>query len=824
MAQAAGGPAAGPQGSSTKGFRLRQEHAQEPPADDPVARLLADYHPPAGASDELLDAQGRIRPVWRPFVDELARMPPEELAARFARGDQYLRDAGVYFRQYDTTGTTERAWPLAHIPVLIAEEEGARLARGLVQRAELLERIAADLYGANRLVAEGHLPARLIAASREWLRPLVGVPPRGGHYLHFIAFEIGRGPDGTWWVLGDRTQAPSGAGFALENRVATSRIFSDLYAESNVHRLASFFRRFRDALQGLSEDRDSRVAILTPGPLNDTYFEHAYIARYLGFMLLEGEDLTVEHGQLMVRTVAGLRPVSVLWRRLDAAFADPLELDGSSRLGTPGLVGALRQGSATLVNALGTGVLETRALLAFMPRIAEALLGEPLILPNIATWWCGQPAERAHVRANKERMMIGPALSTRLPFEADDTTILGGRFRDTARESFDGWLESGGAQLVGQEAVMLSTTPAFVKDRLVPRPMSLRVFLARTPSGWEVMQGGFARIGRAPEPSAIAMQRGGTAADVWFVSPRRVESDTMLPETTAPYARPRPGVLPSRAADNLFWLGRYVERAEGAMRLVRAYHVRLAETADREAPLNAALAEYLDGLGLSPEEPLPSALLAMLDSAIISAGNVRDRFSIDGWGALNDLAKTARRMSERVTPGDDAARATGVLLRKISGFSGLVHENMYRFSGWRFLSIGRSLERAMAMAGALAVFADPEAPEGGLDLAVEVGDSVMSHRRRYSVSTTRETVVDLLALDTLNPRSVLYHLTEVREHIAFLPDAEVNGQMSRLSRAALQAQTGLAVATPDSVDSAVLRDLIDEIARLSNLISETYLR
>ncbi len=681
-------------------------------SDDAVARLLAHYTPPPGASDELLDAHGRIRPVWQPFIAHLAKLSPEDLHRRFARGDQYLRDAGVYYRQYETTGASERAWPLAHIPVLIEEAEGTALARGLVQRADLLERIVADLYGDNRLVAEGHLPARLIAASREWLRPLVGVPPRGGHYLHFIAFEIGRGPDGTWWVLGDRTQAPSGAGFALENRVATSRIFSDLYTEANVHRLASFFRRFRDALQGLSRERDARVAILSPGPLNDTYFEHAYIARYLGFMLLEGEDLTVEHGRVMVRTVAGLRPVSVLWRRLDASFADPLELDTSSRIGTPGLVGALRGGNVTLVNALGSGILEIRALLAFMPRIAEALLGEPLILPNIATWWCGQPAERAHVRAHKDRMMIGPALATRLPFESDDATVLGDSFRDRARSSFDAWLDADGERLVGQEAVMLSTTPAHVDGRLVPRPMSLRVFLARTPTGWEVMQGGFARIGNAPEPSAIAMQRGGSAADVWFISPRWVESVSMLPTSQTPYTRAQQGVLPSRAGDNLFWLGRYVERAEGAMRLIRAYHVRLAETADPEAPLIALIGEHLDGLGLTPDEPVPAALVAMLDSAIISAGNVRDRFSLDGWAALKDLAKTARGMSTRVTAGDDAARAMGVLLRKITGFSGLVHENMYRFTGWRFLSIGRSLERAIAMTGALAVLADPEAPEG----------------------------------------------------------------------------------------------------------------
>lgn len=792
--------------------------------DDPVVRLLTHYRPPPGVSDELLDAEGRIRPVWHRFIRHVAGLTPTDLANRFARGDQYLRDAGVFFRQYSPTGTSERAWPLAHVPVLLDEEEAARIARGLVQRADLLEALMADLYGPNRLVADGHLPPSLIAANREWLRPMVGVSPRSGHYLHFIAFEIGRGPDGTWWVLGDRTQAPSGAGFALENRVATSRIYAELYSEENVHRLAGFFRLFRDTLQGLSHDRNGRIAILTPGPLNDTYFEHAYIARYLGFMLLEGEDLTVENGHVMVRTVAGLQPISVLWRRMDAAFVDPLELDVTSRLGTPGLVGALRQQAVTLVNALGSGVLETRALMAFMPRIARALLGEPLILPNIATWWCGQAAERAHVRDARDRMMIGPALSTSLPFEADDTTVLGSQVRPEARGSFDAWLEAEGASLVGQEAVMLSTTPAFVNGQLLPRPMSLRVFLARTGQGWQVMQGGFARIGRVPEPSAIGMQRGGTAADVWVVSPRRVETVSMLPTSTTPYARVRPGILPSRAADNLYWLGRYVERAEGTMRLLRSYHVRLAETADPTAPLTAHLAEYLESLGINPKTPIPPALIAMLQSSIHSAGNVRDRFSVDGWSALNDLAKSTRRLADRVSPGDDAARAMSVLLRKISGFSGLVHENMYRFTGWRFLSIGRSLERAIAMTGALAWLADTDTPDGALDLAIEIGDSVMSHRRRYSVTTSRETVVDLLALDTMNPRAILYHLTEVKEQIAFLPNAEVNGQMSSLSRAVLQVHTDLAVETPETLDGDRMREIILKLEGLSDLLSTSYLR
>jgi uncharacterized circularly permuted ATP-grasp superfamily protein/uncharacterized alpha-E superfamily protein len=793
------------------------------PSEGPSAAILSGYAPPPGVSDELLGPDGAVRPVWRQFINHLAALDPADLAARFGRGDQYLRDAGVFFREYDGTASTERPWPLSHIPVLIEESDWDDISAGLVQRADILEALCADLYGPNRLVAEGHLPASLIASSPEWLRPVVGAKPASGRFLHFLAFEIGRGPDGTWWVLGDRTQAPSGAGFALENRVATARVFSDLFAEARVHRLAGFFRTFRDALQGLRADRDSRIGILTPGMMNDTYYEHAWIARYLGFMLLESEDLTVEGGRLMVRTVAGLTPVDVLWRRLDANFADPLELDASSQLGTPGMVGAVRRGNVTLVNALGSGVLETRALLAFMPKIARALGEKELLLPNIATWWCGQPAERDHVRANTTAMMIGPALSTRLPFEMDESTVLGGNFRGVARASVDAWLESDGAKLVGQEAVTLSTTPAWEDGRLVPRPMSLRVFLARTPQGWSVMPGGFARIGSTPDPTAIAMQRGGAAADVWVVSRGPVAPDTMMAQTPGPFTRARPGILPSRAADNLYWLGRYVERAEGALRLLRSHHSRLAETADPETPLLLHLDAHLETLGIDPEKTVPTGLLSTLDAAMTSAGRVRDRFSTDGWMALQDLAKTANRMADSAETGDDAARAMGILLRKITGFSGLVHENMYRFSGWRFLSIGRSLERAQGMCGTLAILADPDAPDGALDLAVEAGDSVMSHRRRYAVSTSRETVVDLLALDVMNPRAVLYQLNEIRNHVGFLPHASVHGQMTPLSRAVLRTHTDLAVHTPETLDTAALGKLQGEIAALSGLLSSSYL-
>lgn len=782
---------------------------------------LAGYRPLPGVPDELMTPNGAMRPGWGPLIRLLADQTADEVTHRFARGNQYLRDAGVFFRQYGDKDSPERDWPLSHIPVVIPESQWQGLAAGLIQRADLLEQVVADLYGANRLVAGGHLPAGLIAQSPEWLRPLVGVSPPGGHFLNFVSFEIGRGPDGQWWVLGDRTQAPSGAGFALENRMATARVFSDLYAQSNVLRLAGFFRAFRDTLEGMHGDRGARSAILTPGPLNDTYFEHAYIARYLGLMLLEGEDLVVLNGRLMVRTVAGPEPVSVLWRRLDAAWMDPLELNGASSLGVPGLVDAVRRGNLSVVNALGTGVLETRALMAFLPRICRELTGGPLAISNIATWWCGTAPERAHVLTNAADMAIGPALSTRAPFEALERGA--GWFRAAPDAPLAERLERDGALLVGQEAVTLSTTPAWVDGRLEPRPMSLRVFLARTAEGWQVMPGGYARIGRGDDPAALAMQRGGSVADVWVVSDRPVERETLVARTGA-YHRPDPGTLPARAADNLFWLGRYVERAEGTMRLLRAWHLRLAETADPGAPLLADLTGFLSDFDIDPRQRIPEALHATLGSAIYSASKIRDRFSVDGWMALNELARTARRMSGTVTPGTDGAGAMRVLLRKLSGFSGLVHENMYRFSGWRFLTMGRALERATSMAAVLARFADEAAPDGGLDLAVEVGDSVMTHRRRFAVATTRETVVDLLALDGANPRAILYQLEELRTQIALLPGAEGGGRLSEPARAVLMLHTGLAVLPPEDVTTDALFAVGDGLAELSNLVSEQWLR
>ena len=787
------------------------------PAGDPVFG----YRALPGVADEMLDSQGKVRPVWQRLLATLGRMDETELANRFARADRYLRDAGVFYRAYGKEGS-ERSWPLSHVPVLIDEAEWAAVSEGLVQRAELLERVVADIYGEAKLVRQGLLPPGLIASNPQFLRPLVGVRPADGHFLHFCSFEIGRGPDGNWWVLSDRTEAPSGAGFALENRVATTRAFSDLYAETHVHRLAGFFGAFRDTLQARKQHPDDRIAVLSPGIANETYFEHAYIARYLGFMLLEGEDLTVVGGRVMVRTVAGLKPIGVLWRRLDASFADPLELNQSSHIGTPGIVEALRAGSLSIVNALGSGILETRALLAFTPAICRHVLGEEQKLPSIATWWCGQESEREHVTSHVGDMVIGPAYSTRPFFDDNGQSVLGASLRAAAKTSVTDWLATDGRKLVGQEVVTLSTTPAWVHGRLTPRPMSLRVFAARTRDGWQIMPGGFARIGSGDDVAAIAMQAGGTAADVWIVSDRPVERTTLLPAEES-FTRNLPGSLPSRSADNLFWLGRYIERAEGALRILRAWHGRFAEAADPQMPLLKDVSDYLAALDINTRQPVPGSLLANIDSALFSAGNIRDRFSPDGWLALNDLSKTARKFHSTVQAGDDATHAMTILLRKLAGFAGLVHENMYRFTGWRFLSIGRYLERGLHMTRLLGHMSGPDAPDGAYDMLLEIGDSVMTHRRRYNVNTAAVTVTDLLALDSLNPRSVLYQLNEIKTEVELLPNAFVNGQMSPFYRETMRLHSGLAVMTPEALNATVYKRLEQDLERLSDLLGQTYL-
>ncbi|WP_407495263.1 circularly permuted type 2 ATP-grasp protein [Pseudooceanicola sp. MF1-13] len=796
---------------------------------DASSPLLADYKVSGNAADELFDRAGTMRPVWRPFVQTLTNLSEQELRAKFERSRHYLRDAGVYFRQYSDDALDEREWPLSNIPVLLHETEWDQICRGLEQRADLLESVMADLYGPGRLMADGHLPPRLITENVHWKRPMVGVQPRGGHYLHFLAFEIGRSPDGSWFVLGDRTSAPSGAGFALENRMAMRRVFNEDYPRAYTHRFAGFFENFRRTLTKLATANRTeahQVGLLTPGRANDAFFEHLYIARYLGLLLLEGEDITVKNGQAMVRTIDGPVPLGLLWRRIDSAYADPLELNPDSQIGVPGLMDAIRSGSLAMVNALGAGVLETRAMMAFLPRISEVLTGQPLALPNIATWWCGDEIARGYLRDNVHRMLIAPAMSVDLPFDSNSETVLG-----TEPEILS-MLDAPSPDLVGQEAVSLSTTPTWRETpdgpRLAPSPMTVRVFAARTETGWQFLKGGYARIGPEGDSTALAMQRGGSVADVQIIS------DSRVPEPASPRSDPDPtgqrrvrtesAALPSRAADNLFWLGRYIVRFEDSARLLRAYHQRLAMTDNPEDPLLTLIAEALDDVDIDATETIPRGLRDRLYAAHNCASKVRDRFSMDGWFALNDLVKTTAQMVDTAQPGDDAARAMSVLLRKTAGFSGVVKDNIYRVYGWRFLSIGRAVERADSLAATLQTFAAPDTPEGALDVALEVADGTMTHRRRYAMGASRESVIDLLAQDTGNPRSVLFQIREMQELAMDLPGATLSNRPTPIVRELLPVRTQLEILAPGDLTPEVLDQMRMALGRASDRLAEAHLR
>ncbi|WP_392336854.1 circularly permuted type 2 ATP-grasp protein [Loktanella salsilacus] len=785
--------------------------------------LFDSYRPLPGVPDELCDAAGHMRPVWAPLIEHLSAMSNQEVAEAFGRGEQHLADAGVFFRKYGDTNAATRDWPYSPVPVVLAQSDWDIITEGLMQRADLLEQIAADLYGDNDLIAQGHLPAELIAANPEWLRPMVGAQPEDTPYLHFCAFELGRGPDGRWWVLQDLTDAPSGAGFALENRIATTHVFPELYADANVRRLAGFFDTFRTTLSGLKLDANSAAAILTPGPLTDTYYEQAYIARYLGLPLLEGGDLTVQDGRLNARTVKGPLPVEVLWRRMDSVWSDPLELRSDSQLGTPGLMSAIRHGHVTMVNALGAGVLETQALMAFLPAISRALTGADLKLPNVATWWCGGEKQLAHVQRHASRMMIGPAQATRMPHEGTAPHAIGGTLFHSEDSQVSTWLAANAPSLMAKELVTLSTTPVFENGALVPRPMTLRVFLARGPNGWDVMPGGFARVGAGQDASAVSMRRGGAVADVWVVADTPVATPTLLPApSSTPFQRASTEALPSRAADNLFWLGRYIERTEGQLRLLRAYHGRRSEGAS--GVLLGTIAGQLSVHGVKIDTPLPQGLCQTLSGAVNAASQIRDRFSVDGWAALTDMEMTLKQMQKTARFGDDAALATGVLLRKAVGFAGLTQDNMYRTAGWHFLTMGRALERAAMTTSLLARWADPAAPDGALDLALEIGDSMIVHRQRYATIASRDSVIDLLALDPANPRAVRFQLDVLLDRVAGLTATAPQGYMTDFERGVRTLQTSFAVHRVETLDTKALNAALSEVLALSITLNSAFLQ
>ncbi|MGE0803441.1 MAG: circularly permuted type 2 ATP-grasp protein, partial [Lautropia sp.] len=782
---------------------------------------------------------------WQPLLQALTALGNDELARRFATADRYLKEAGVFYRVYGEAGGADRTLSLAHMPLLLPGAEWERLSAGLIERAELLETVARDLYGPRRLIADGALPAAVVTGNAEYLRPMIDAAPADSPHLWFYAADLGRAPDGRWWVLGDRTQAPSGAGYALENRVAMSRAFPNIFRQLNVERLAGFFEAFRDALAVRTRSGSARVGLLTPGGMNETYYEHAYLARYLGFLLVEGGDLVVRDDLLHVRTIHGLRPLDVLFRRLDSSFADPLELRAESTIGVAGLLQAVRSGQLTVANALGSGVLESRAMLSFMPALARRLLGRELRLPNIATWWCGQPQERARVLASLDAHAIAPAFAPGLPGLLDAESVSGAEIDPRRRARVVEAIERRGIDFVGQEIVKLSTMPVWDDGRLVPRPLILRVYVTRTQHGWRVMPGAFCRVSHDSDARAVSMQKGGRSADVWVLRDAPVEATTLLPSDDAVVRRTL-GTLPSRAADNIYWLGRYVERIELMLRVLRAYVVRIAERVSARNALHDELTRAMVSLGVvaiedAPAGPLelarralawpgsPLSIASTVQRAYEAAGRIRDRFAPDAWRALRDLTAILAEPAPPTLTELEISDRIGNALRTVSAFSGLVQENMTRLAAWRFLEIGRRLERALGTARLIRRFAAAPTQETSaaaaesLDALLELADSVISYRQRYSITATRSSIVDLVGLDPNNPRSIAFQTALLVEHLEALAERSASDEPSEpLARAILIAAEMRATPAHRFGDQQ-LGALDDALLALSDAITQTYL-
>jgi uncharacterized circularly permuted ATP-grasp superfamily protein/uncharacterized alpha-E superfamily protein len=820
--------------------------------------LLSEYPHGKAAFEELLAADGKLRPQYTKLFEALEEFGPAELHRRRDTCGRLVHEHGITYNVYGDAQSVERPWQLDPIPFVIAPEEWTALEAGLIQRATLLNKILADCYGSQELIRTRWLSPAMVFAQPDFLRPCHGIKMLGDKFLHFYAADLVRSPDGRWWVVSDRTQIPTGAGYALANRLVASRILPEAFRDNHVHRLARFFRDTQAALAKLSPRgvESARVVMLTPGPHNETYFEQTYLARYLGYTLVEGQDLTVRDDCVWLKTLTGLERVDVILRRVDDDFCDPLELRNDSTLGVPGLVEAVRAGNVVVANALGSGLVQSPAFMSFLPGLCRHLLGEKLQLPSVATWWCGQKEAREYVLEHLDDLVVKPAFRTHLRAPDPDKPL-----SEAERAALRKQIEFDPDLFVAQERIKLSSAPTWEKNGLTPRPVGLRVFLVATENGYRVMPGGLTRIAPDTGGRFISMQLGGSSKDTWVLSDAPVESVSLLQGGVNNVELRRTGNnLPSRLADNFFWLGRYSERADATARLLRSSLQRFnPERAGGPRSLIAPLVRTLELQGQLPEisakpelrenaEAFEAELLAAIfdptrpgslrqtaDQLQRLATLVRDRTSNDMWRVLS-------RLNDRLsTPTTSivmlAGDATGVLSETLLGlaaFQGLARENMTRAQAWRFLDMGLRLERAVYICTLLdATLRSPDAENPSLlEAVLEVVDSSITFRSRYNLVATLPAVFDLVLLDDKNPRSVLFQINQLAKHFEKLPkereDAPGSGKdilakcVKRLKQVDARELAGSGDDWLKSDLSAVIRETIQTLPKLSNAIAASY--
>lgn len=772
-------------------------------------RLLDHYRAVPDGFDEMLDAAGRPRAHWRALLANLENEAPDAMRRRREAVQRQVRENGITYNVQADAGGRQRPWDLNPLPLILPHDEWSGIEAAVIQRATLLNKILCDVYGKEDLLREGLLPPALVHGNGGFLRPCHGLRHHDDVALHCYAVDLARAPDGRWWVIADRTQAPSGAGYALENRAIMTPIFPDLLRHLKVRSPAAFFRTMHDSLAHwgrlcaargdapapLREGEMPLIVLLTPGPGAETYYEQAYLARYLGLPLVEGDDLTVRDGVVYLKTLDGLHRVHVIMRRVDDAACDPLELQNTLQgalLGVPGLTQAARRGNVLVANSLGSSLLDSGALLGFLPSLSRRLLGEPLKMPSVATWWCGEPAALEAVVERLDQLVIKPAFPQSPPF-----AVFGRDLDAAGRAGFVARLRANPDHYVAQEVVRLSLAPVWTDSAapgalpsLRPRAVGLRVFACATPNGYVVMPGGLTRVATGPDARVLTIQKGGASKDTWVqararaephrLQKRRIRGEDLVREDTS---------LSSRTAENLLWFGRHAERCDNICRLLRValnilFNVR-ADERGAEWPTVEALCIWFQLINVHTTPPASAArstalfsdaeIEAALLQAVVSpdvpglarqqqqlqrlADQLHERFSADNWRALSRMAQPAVVRGERLSQSevmtilDEGATA----LMTLAGFA---LDGMTRDLGWRFMSIGRRLERlqyqSLVLQRALAMDEN-----GGLDWLLELSDSSITYRVRYRAQPEWLPVLDLLLCDATNPRSVLFQINGI---------------------------------------------------------------
>ena len=766
-------------------------------------RLLENYPTEADRYDEMLAPDGELRPHWRALIDQLQHLTPELLRRRAREVRDAIAADGVTYNVYaDPKGAT-RPWELDLLPQIIAEDEWQTLSAAVAQRATLLNAVLADVYGPQSLMAEGLLPPALIFGQHGYLWPCRGIQPPGGVHLHLYAIDLARSPDGCWWVVADRTQGPSGAGYALQNRQIMARALPDAIADMRVQSLFDYFETLRDSMAQLAPGTDDGeaplIVLLTPGPYNETYSEHAFLANTLGFPLVEGADLMVRGDMVYLKTISGLRRVHAILRRLDDNYCDPLELRADSTLGVPGLVQAARLGNVLISNTLGSSVVESNALHGFLPAISQRLLGQPLALPSVASWWCGEKPALAYTIENLEKLVIMPAFPS-----MRHEPIFGHSLNASARAKVIESLNAQPHAYVAQEWVRLSHAPVLSRSgeyRLMSRAVSLRVFAAAAADGtYRVMVGGLTRVAHRQRKDIVSMQQGGASKDVWVLGGESGAAANapgaaglaadVLPRRRFDTVPVAVGVIcstidiSSHAGENLFWMGRYSERLDKLAQLLRSTLQRINDVqADSRETLYAA-SEVCAGLGVAMPAlatlPRPSVgalqqnLIAAVvgRSAVIGVANnlrclhqcgyqVREHLSLDNWHALNRLPSLATEPPQG-SPLTQAAALTMLnnVIGACSGLAGHALDDMTRDEGWHFLMLGRHVERITHIAGLFAQFLLLSPPRQNLALQwlLESTSSIVTYRVRYRRMPEWLPVLHLLVFDPSNPHGIAYQL------------------------------------------------------------------